>query len=70
MFRIKPYTHQRHSEGSNQTLCTPGPRDLTETEPDLPLSIRVSPEEAWVISDLPQGQVLWLHQTWVIHCVS
>ena len=22
-----------------KTLCTPGPRDLTETEPDLPLSV-------------------------------
>ena len=38
-FRIKPYTHQRCSEGSNKTLCAPGPRDPTETEPDLPLSV-------------------------------
>ena len=35
----KPHTCQRCSEGSNKTLCTPGPRDPTETEPDLPLSI-------------------------------
>ena len=38
-FRIKCHTHQRCSEGSNKTLYTPGPRDPTETEPDLPLSI-------------------------------
>ena len=38
-FRIKPHTHQRCSEGSNKTLCTPGPRDPTDTEPDLPLRV-------------------------------
>ena len=41
-FRIKPHTHQRCSDGSNKTLCTPGPRDPTETEPDLPLCVSVS----------------------------
>ena len=35
-FRIKPHIHQRCSEGSNKTLCTPG--DPSETEPDPPLS--------------------------------
>jgi len=29
MFRIKPHTRQRHSEGSNKTFCAPGPRDPT-----------------------------------------
>ena len=24
-FKIKPHTHQKHSEGTNKTLCTPGP---------------------------------------------
>lgn len=38
-FRNKPRICQRCSEGSNKTLCTPGCRDLTETEPDLPLSV-------------------------------
>ena len=38
-FRIKPYTHQRCLEGSNKILCTPGPGDSTETEPDLYLSL-------------------------------
>ena len=46
IFRNKPHTHQRSWEGSNKTLCAPGPRDLTETEPDLPLSVFMSPGEA------------------------
>ena len=33
-----------------------------ETEPDLPVSIRESPAEAWVISDLPRGQGHWIQQ--------
>ena len=37
-------------EGTNKTLCTPG--DPTETEPDLPLSVSVSPAEIWVNSGL------------------
>ena len=37
VFRIKPHTHQTHSEGSDKTLCTPG--DPTDTEPDLPLRV-------------------------------
>ena len=65
MFRIKPHTHQRLLEGSQKTLCTPG--DPTETEPDLPLSGRVSPAEVQVSSGLPQGQGLWVQQTWVWH---
>ena len=31
-FRIKPHAHQTLLEGSNKTLCTPGPRDPTETD--------------------------------------
>ena len=38
-FRMKPHTCQRCLEGSNKTLCTPRPRDPTESEPDLPLSV-------------------------------
>ena len=37
MFRIKPHTDQRHSEGINKTFCTAG--NPTGTEPDLPLSV-------------------------------
>ena len=39
MFRIKPHTRQRLQGGSEKTLCTPGPRDPTETEPELCLSV-------------------------------
>ena len=37
-FRIKLHTRQRCSNGSNK-LCTPGPRDPTETETELCLSV-------------------------------
>ena len=63
--RIKPYTCQRCSEGSNKASCAPG--DSTETEPDLPLSVRVSPVEVRVSNGLPQGQGLWVQQTSVLH---
>ena len=49
-FRIKPPTHPRCL-----TVCAPGPRGPTETEPDLPLSVWVSTVEARVSSGLPQG---------------
>ena len=38
--------------GLKHTLCTPGPRDPTETETEL----CVSPEEVWVSSGLLQGR--------------
>ena len=60
MFRIKLRTHERGQEGANKTLCAPGPRGHTETEPDLPLSVSVTPVEAQVSSGLPRGQGLWL----------
>ena len=69
-FRIKSHTRQGRSESSNKTLCAPGPRDPTETEPGLPLSASVSPAEAWVSSGLSQGQELWLQQTWEALCVA
>ena len=47
-FRIKPHTHQRHSEGSNKTFYAAG--ESTETEPDLTLSVCMSPVEVWVSS--------------------
>ena len=37
-FRIKPHTCQSCSECSNEP-CTPGPRDHTETEPELCLGV-------------------------------
>ena len=63
------HTHQRCSEGSNKTLCAPGPKGPTETEPDLPWIVWVSPAEALVSSGLPWGQGLWLQQTWEVRCV-
>ena len=44
-------------------LYAPGPRGPTETEPDLPLIVWVSPVEARVSSGLMQEQGLWLQQT-------
>ena len=41
------------SESSNKTLCAPGPRDPTETEP---LSVWVSPAEARVSSGRCRGR--------------
>jgi len=38
-FKIKPHTCQRCLEDSNKTSCTPGPRDPTETKPDLCLNL-------------------------------
>ena len=38
-FRIKPHTRQRCLRGLKQTLCTSGPRDTTETETELCLSV-------------------------------
>ena len=63
-FRIKPYTWQRCLEGSNKVLCALGPRNPTETELNLPLSVCVSPEEAQVSTGLLWVQGLWLQQTW------
>ena len=63
VFRIKLHTHQRCLEGSNKTLYAPG--DPTETKPNLPWSVWVSPAEVWVSSGLPQGHGLWVQQTGV-----
>ena len=38
-FRTKPHTHQVCLEGSNNTLGTAAPREPTETEPELYLSV-------------------------------
>ena len=62
---LNPIPARTHSEDSNKTLCSPG--NPTETEPDLLLSIWVSPAEVWVGSGLRQGQGLLVQQTWVWH---
>ena len=51
--------------GLKQNLVHTG--DPTETEPDLSLSARVSLVEVRVSSGLPQGQGLWVQQSWVWH---
>ena len=66
---------QKCSEGTNKTLCTEGPRKRSrepprETEPDLPLTVWASLVEAWLSTDLPQGQGPWLQQTWMVQCVA
>ena len=58
-------------EGANRTLCTrtqeKGAGTPQETDPDLPVSVQESPAEAWVSGGLPQGQGLWVQQTWEWH---
>ena len=64
MFRIKPHTRQRCSEGSNM----PCVHQDTETPQRLRQNcVWVSPEEIRVSSELLQGQGLWVQYTWVLH---
>ena len=50
--------------GLKQTLCTPGPRDLTETETELCLSVSCRGSgQQWTA----RGQGLWVQQAWVWH---
>ena len=48
--------------GLKHTLCTPGPRDPQRLRQSC---VWASPEEVPVSSGLPQGQGLWVQQTWV-----
>ena len=62
MFRNKPHSCQRYSEGSKK-LCA-------HQDPGTPQRLRqncagVSLVEVQVDSDLSQGQELWVQQTWV-----
>ena len=64
MFRIKPHTHQRHSEGSNKPCVhqDPGtPQRLSQN------CVWVSPVEVPASSGLLQGRGLRVQQTWVWH---
>ena len=57
MFRIKPHTHQRHSEESNK----PGVHQDPETTQILSQNcVWASPVEVQVSSGLPQGLGLWV----------
>ena len=57
MFRIKPYTRQ--DAWRSQTKSCVHQENYTGTEPDLPLSVYVSPAEVWVSSGLSQWQAFW-----------
>ena len=74
VFRIKPHTCQRRSEGSYETLCTPGPRDLTKTESELCLSISCgSTGQQWTAAGagaLGAADLGWVQLTWVWHKTS
>ena len=54
----------RDTQRAQQTLCTPGPRDPTETEPELCMNVSC---RSRISSGLPEGQGLWIQQTWVWH---
>ena len=63
-FRIKPHSHQRRSKGSN--------KPWTHQDPETPRRLSQncvwgSPVEVQGGSDLPQGQGLWVQQSWVWH---
>ena len=51
-----PAREAQKAQKKKKKICEPGPRDPTETEPDLPLSVGVSPAEASVSSGLSQEQ--------------
>jgi len=67
--------------GLKHTLCAAGPRDLSLEGSNIPCAqqdpetsqrarqncVWLCPEEARVSSGLPQGQGLWVQQTWVWH---
>ena len=63
-FRIKPLTFQRCSEGSNKPCANQDPETPQRLSQDC---VCVSPAEVWVVwvsSGQPQGQGLWMQQTW------
>ena len=61
-FRIKPYTCQRHSEGSNKTCAHQNPETPQRLSQNC---VWVFPTEVQVSSGLPQGQGLWVQLTWM-----
>ena len=63
-FRIKPHTHQICPEGSNKPCVHQDPETPQRLSPNC---VWVSPVEIQVSSGLPQGQGLWVQQTWVWH---
>ena len=64
MFRIKPYSLQRHPEGSNKPCMHQDPGTSQRLRQDC---ICVSPIEVQVGGALQHGQGLWVQQNWVWH---
>ena len=67
-FKIKPHTHQRGLEGTNKTLCAPGPRERS-SEPHKKMSqisLWVFQSRLWnhASDGLPQGQGLCQQHSW------
>ena len=60
-FRIKPHTHQRHSEGSN-TPCVHQDPETPQTETKLCVGVSCGVR---VSSGPLRGQGLWVQQAWV-----
>ena len=63
-FRIKSHTQQRCLEGSNIPCMHQDRKTLQRLRQNC---VWVSPVEVQVSSGLPQGQRLWVQQTWVWH---
>ena len=63
-FRIKLHAIRDVWRAQSKTCVHQDPGTPQETEPDLPLHVRVSPAEAWVSNGLLWGQGVWLQQTW------
>ena len=59
-----------HAEMLTKPCVHQDPGTPQEIEPDLPLSVFVSPEEAWVSSGLPWVWRLWSTQAWEAWHVS
>ena len=64
VFRNKPHTCQRCSEGSNKPCAHQDPQTPQRLSQHC---VRVSPVEVRASSGLLQGQGLWVQQTWVLH---
>ena len=54
----------RHTWRAQPNLCAPGPRDTTDIEPGLCLSVSCGGN---ISSGLLQEQGLWVQQTWIWH---
>ena len=70
MSRIKPYTCQKRLEGSNKILGTPESRDSMILSETCLWAFECFLWRAWISSDLPWGQGLWLQHNWEVWHVN